>query len=47
MRNACSLSFAFALLDLVPFPVEELETPSKLLACSNKADMSRFRRLTQ
>ena len=47
MRNACSLSFAFALLDLVPFPVEELETPSKLLACSNKADMSRFRPLTQ
>ena len=35
------------LLDLVPFPVEELETPSKLLACSNKADMSRFCRLTQ
>ena len=47
MRNACSLSFAFALLDLVPFPVEELETPSKLLACSNKANKSRFRRLTQ
>ena len=47
MKNACSLSFAFALLDLVPFPVEELETPSKLLACSNKADMSRFCRLTQ
>ena len=47
MRNVCNLSFAFALLDLVPFPVEVLETTSKLLACSNKADMSRFRRLAQ
>ena len=25
LTSACSLSFAFALLDLVPFPVEELE----------------------
>ena len=43
-NNACSLSFSFALHDLVPFP--ELETPSELLACSNNADMSRFHRLT-
>ena len=45
MKDSCNLSFAFALLDLVPFP--ELETSSKLLACSNKADMSHFCRLTQ